>query len=251
MKTSAPNPLIQEAADILRHSRQTVAFTGAGVSVESGIPTFRGPEGLWSHYDPHVLDLDYFYREPEAAWQVIKEIFYDFFGSAKPNTAHTALGHMEQQGLLQAIITQNIDNLHQEGGSQNVIEYHGTCSNLLCTSCKQRIKADASLLETLPPKHPGCGGILKPDFIFFGESIPQPAGQLSHQLAESCDVMLIIGTTGEVMPACHLPHVAKYAGATLIEINPNHSSFTNTITDIYFQGLATTMMQQLISHLFP
>ena len=126
---------IQKAVRILRESKHTVAFTGAGISVESGIPPFRGPGGLWSQYDPIILDLDYYKRFPDKSWPVVKKLFFDFFGSAKPNEAHLTLAQMEEEGSLKEIITQNIDNLHQEAGSSRVYEFHGNSRQFICLEC--------------------------------------------------------------------------------------------------------------------
>ncbi len=121
---------LTQAVDLIRNSRRLVAFTGAGISVESGIPPFRGPDGLWSRYNPQVLDLTYFQYHPEDSWRVIKEIFYDFFGKAEPNPGHFALADLERAGILRGIITRNIDNLHQAAGSRDVVEFHGSSRRL-------------------------------------------------------------------------------------------------------------------------
>jgi len=126
---------IEKAAKIIKSAKHVTAFTGAGISVESGIPPFRGDGGIWGKYDPKILDLPYFLANPLDSWIVIKEIFYEFFGKAKPNNAHKMLAEMESLGWLKAIITQNIDNLHQEAGSKNVIEFHGNSKILVCTNC--------------------------------------------------------------------------------------------------------------------
>ena len=126
---------LTQAAELIKNSEHTTAFTGAGISVESGIPPFRGENGLWSKIDPIFLDMSYFFKHPDKSWQKIKEIFYDSFAQAEPNAAHYALAELDQRGLLHAIITQNIDNLHQRAGSKNVIEYHGTTKSLTCTNC--------------------------------------------------------------------------------------------------------------------
>jgi NAD-dependent deacetylase len=128
---------LQQAAGLIKSSRRTTAFTGAGISVESGIPPFRGSDGLWSKFDPVFLDIDYFHRYPERSWKLIKEIFYDFFGRAKPNAAHYALAAMERAGFLHSVITQNIDNLHQKAGSKEVYEFHGNSRYLICDSCSR------------------------------------------------------------------------------------------------------------------
>ncbi|MCD4773027.1 MAG: NAD-dependent deacylase [Bacteroidales bacterium] len=229
---------IKEVVELIKNSKRTTAFTGAGISVESGIPPFRGEGGLWNKYDPIVLDLNYFFSNPRESWSVIKEIFYDFFGTAKFNRAHEVLAEMEKQNYLSAVITQNIDNLHQEAGSKVVHEFHGNSKTLICTSCNNRFPITDNVFKKLPPKCEDCGSLLKPDFIFFGEGIPQQAYQKSIEAAQNSDVFIVIGSTGEVMPASQMPVIAKQNGATIIEINPNTSNYTSGITDIFLQGKA-------------
>jgi len=245
MVTTEKQRLIEQAADALQQAKRVIAFTGAGISVESGIPPFRGPDGLWSRYNPQVLDLDYFHAHPLAAWQVIKEIFYDYFGQAQPNAAHIALANLEQAGRLQGIITQNIDNLHQEAGSQDVVEYHGTSRFLTCTSCGQKLAASPQIFEQMPPACPHCGGLLKPDFIFFGEGIPPEAHRRSLAETQLSDVWLVIGTTGEIMPAALLPREAQHRGARIIEVNVQPSRYTFDITEIFLPGRATLTLSAL------
>jgi NAD-dependent deacetylase len=223
---------IQEVASLIRSSRYLTAFTGAGISVESGIPPFRGPGGLWGKYDPHTLELEYFLAHPETAWPVIREIFYDNFGQARPNKAHQVLAAWESRGLLKVLITQNIDNLHYLAGSRNIVEFHGNSRKLLCLSCGTRRDAEPEILKTLPPRC-RCGGIYKPDFIFFGEGIPPDAHTRSMEAAGRTDVMLVVGSTGEVYPAAMVPARARDAGAKIIEVNPRTSEFTAPVTDIH------------------
>ena len=239
------NELLKEAARLLNTSKYTSAFTGAGISVESGIPPFRGEKGLWNKYDPIVLDLDYFHEHPLESWKVIVEIFYDFFEDAKPNPAHLVLGRMEKKGLLKSVITQNIDNLHQEGGSKNVIEFHGSAKKLVCTSCSKYFRPQEVDLEAIPVTCSECSGLVKPDFIFFGEGIPPLAYEKSMQAAKQAEVMIVIGTTGEVMPAGQIPIVAKSKGAKIIEINPETSHLTRYITDIHLKGGASEVLEAL------
>ena len=239
------NKEISDAAELLRKSKYTTAFSGAGISVESGIPPFRGETGLWSKYDPVVLDIDYFHANPRESWQVIKEIFYDFFGRARPNEAHQVLAKMEQEGWLKNIITQNIDNLHQEAGSREVYEFHGNSRELVCTSCGRRHTVQEIDLEQLPVTCVDCGGLVKPDFIFFGEGIPPAAYSKSVEAAQYADVFLVIGTTGEIMPASQIPLMAKSNGAKIIEVNVAPSNYTHSITDIFLQGKATEVMSML------
>jgi NAD-dependent deacetylase len=239
--------LIKESAEIILKSKYLVVFTGAGMSVESGIPPFRGENGLWSKYNPIVLDINYFFSNRLDSWKVIKALFYDFFGKSKPNKGHQVLAKWENSGLLKATITQNIDNLHQEAGSKNVIEFHGTASQIICTNCQRKYPSSKVNLENLPPLCESCEGLLKPDFIFFGEGIPLFAHDQSFIAARKCDVLLVIGTTGEVMPASMIPYTAKENGAKIIEINPETSLFTKQITDIYLKGKAGEILAKLDS----
>nr|NQU90672.1 NAD-dependent deacylase [Bacteroidota bacterium] len=238
-----------EAASIIKASKYLVAFTGAGISVESGIPPFRGEDGLWSKYDPQVLELGYFHQNPYESWVVIKEIFYDFFGSAQPNSAHKVLAVLESMGLLKCVITQNIDDLHQKAGNTIVHEFHGNSQKMVCVDCHAHFGVDEVELTPLPPKCNHCQGLLKPDFIFFGESIPTIAYQESLKAAELADVFLIIGSTGEVMPANQVPMVAKRTETTIIEINPEPSRYTSHITDIYLKGKAGEVMTLLLENI--
>lgn len=242
--------LIQIAAQKLKTSTFTTAFTGAGISVESGIPSFRGEDGLWEKYDPRSLELDYFKENPKESWQVIKEIFYDHFGDVKPNKAHHVLARMEKESLLARIITQNIDNLHQAAGNKFVYEFHGNSHQLTCMNCSSLYPWSQINLDHLPPTCRQCGGVLKPNFVFFGEGIPNGPLTAAYEAAMNSEVMLVIGTTGEVMPANQFPILAKDNGATIIEINPEPSKFTPRITDIYLQGKAGEIMRKLEEALF-
>lgn len=229
--------LIQQAAEIIGNAEHLVAFTGAGISAESGIPTFRGDDGIWQHYDPRVLELGYFYAEPGESWKAIREIFYKNFQEAAPNPAHYLLAALEEEGRLRCLITQNIDDLHHRAGSRELVEYHGSCRRLVCTRTGQTIPAGKEYLmslgeDELPPLSPE-GGTYKPDFVFFGEAIPINAAQRSEREAELCDVMLIIGSTGEVYPAAAIPQLARQNGATIIEINPAASEFTARTTNLH------------------
>lgn len=236
----------QRAASLIRSGRRITAFTGAGISVESGIPPFRGPDGLWSRYDPKLLEIEFFVDHPGCSWTAIKEIFYDSFVAARPNAAHFALAAMENAGLLHCVITQNIDNLHHEAGSRVVLEFHGNSRRLICLGCSKSYRVADIDLGELPPTCRMCGGTLKPDFVFFGEPIPEPAATKSFLEARMSDVFLLIGTTGEVMPACLIPRAAKENGARIIEINTEESQFTEQITDVFLETKATAAMTRLI-----
>ncbi len=234
----------QLAAEWVIESKYTVLFTGAGVSVESGIPPFRGENGLWMKYDPTFLVTSYFKKHPKKSWELIREIFYDFFGRAKPNDAHYIIAELEKKGLIEAIITQNIDNLHQKAGSENVIEFHGTSKTLTCMNCTQKFTSE-KFLNKLPPHCPECGGLLKPDFVFFNEPIPSEVHELSNKYALMCDLFILVGTTGEIMPASLIPYFAREKGAKIIEINIKPTNYTHRIVDIFLKGKATEIFSKL------
>ena len=236
---------IKKAAQTVCHSTKSIALTGAGISVESGIPDFRSPGGLWERFNPiEYSTIGAFQANPEKVWRMLQEVSH-LLARARPNPAHTGLGRLQELGLLHTIITQNVDSLHQEGGATRVIEYHGNTRTLSCLWCKQRYKAD-ELGGQIPPEC-SCGKILKPDVVFFGEPIPTRALQESYELVSTCRVLLIAGTSGEVAPANTIPEMAKKAGATIIEVNVEPTVLTEYVTDIFLQGKASEMMTKLVS----
>ncbi len=236
---------MEQAVEYILASELTVAFTGAGISVESGIPPFRGENGLWSTVDPGFIEIDYFHRRPKQSWEKIREIFYDNLLDTQPNPAHYALADMEQMGLLEAVITQNIDDLHRKAGNTNIYEFHGTAGRFVCEKCGR--KSNTVNMDTLPPKCEQCGGLIKPDFVFFGEPIPDEARTMSFRLAEACDVMILVGTSGFVVPASFVPTLAKQNGAHIIEINLQPSNYTDSVADIFLQGKASEILSELVT----
>ncbi len=240
--------IYKEVSELIRKSRYTIAFTGAGISVESGIPPFRGKGGLWNKYDPDTLDITNFRRNPAGVWPCIREIFYEHWGQALPNDAHKALAGMEEMGLLKGIVTMNIDALHQKAGSQNVVEFHGTLDTMVCESCGKIFDSKDVNLAKMPPKC-GCGGVLKPNFIFFGEGIPSDAYEKSMVMARQADLVIVVGTTGEVMPACYIPTIAAQKGAKIVEINPTESSYTHNITTHYIKETAGKALASIMEYL--
>lgn len=240
---------IAAAAAAIREAQYPIAFTGAGISVESGVPPFRGSENsVWSKYSEDTLSLDYFYAHPTQSWQAIKEIFYNFMFNnvISPNTAHLTLAAMEKHGMMNEIITQNIDVLHQQAGSSQVLEFHGTAGRVVCTKCKYTATPQSIDLSELPPRCPHCGTVLKPDFVFFGENIPTDVYEHSLEAARKSDLCIIVGTSGVVMPACIIPYRAKERGATIIEVNTQPTTFTERgITDLFLQGKAGDIFAQL------
>ena len=232
------------AAQVICQSKKTLALTGAGISVESGIPDFRSRGGLWERFDPiEYATIEAFQADPEKVWKMLEEVSV-LLDQARPNPAHTGLGQLQELGLLHTIITQNIDNLHQEAGATRVIEYHGNAKTLSCLQCNQ--KYDAQKLDGQTPPKCDCGKILKPDVVFFGEPIPVTVLQESYDLASDCGALLVLGTSGEVAPANTIPQTAKMAGATVIEINVEPTFLTNYLTDIFLQGKASEVMTQLM-----
>ncbi len=242
--------LIKEAAEIIGKSKFAIAFTGAGISVESGIPPFRGQHGLWNKYNPEILELGFYLNNEEECWVKIREIFYDFFADANPNKAHEVLARMEKEGILKSVVTQNIDNLHRQAGNMTVYEFHGNSKRLVCMKCGKHYNADEFDFNNIPPRCRDDNKILKPDFIFFGEGIPPEAYENSFADAEKADVCIVVGSTGEVTPASFVPRTAKQNGAIIIEINPEETLFTNQITDIHLKGRAGSILGELEKELF-
>ncbi|MCD4721754.1 MAG: NAD-dependent deacylase [Desulfobacula sp.] len=238
-----------KAAKIIKSSKRCVAFTGAGISVESGIPPFRGENGLWNKYDPQTFDIQYFYSHTQQSWEVIREIFYDLFGKVRPNPAHYALVELEANNMLSSVITQNVDNLHYDAGSKVVHEFHGSLKSLVCLKCKAKYKISQIDLNVLPPVCKKCDGILKPDVIFFGEAIPESASTHSFNEARKADCFILIGTTGTVVPANTIPSIAKSNGAKIIEINPYTSEYTFSVTDIFLEEKASIAMEKLMEEI--
>jgi len=237
--------LIEKAARIILDSKLTIALTGAGISVESGIPDFRSRGGLWDRFDPEEYATIYAFQDnPEKVWRMLKEM-EQIVDNARPNAAHTGLAELEEMALLKSILTQNVDNLHQEAGSRDVIEYHGNSKSFTCLWCNKKYDYEDKRGE-YPPKCE-CGKILKPDVIFFGEAIPSLAMARSSQLASTCQALLIIGTSAVVSPFNILPRQAKQVGAKIIEINLEKTVLTDSITDVFLRGKATEQVSQFVS----
>lgn len=239
--------LIQKAAAVLVRSHRTVALTGAGISVESGIPPFRGKGGLWEKFDPMTYaHIDAFEKNPAQVWEVLFLHMQGVLKDARPNDAHRGLSVLEDKGILQAVITQNVDGLHQKAGSRDVIEFHGSFAVQRCTLCGGTCASEELSTDTLPPRC-SCGGIWRPDVVMFGELIPYDSLQRSQALAASCDVMLVIGTSATVEPAGSLPFIAKHNGAHVIEINPEQTPLTHRISDTTLLGKAAETMRRLVA----
>lgn len=236
---------LEKAASILRNSARTMIFTGAGISVESGIPPFRGNGGLWEKVDPSFIEIQSFLKHPKQSWAKIRELFYDHWGQAEPNPAHYALAELQRAGKAGLLVTQNIDCLHQRAGSENVIEFHGTLEYLICLACGMRLKAEKDLTDH--PVCPACSGLLKPDVVFFGEGLPEDAADSAFEEVKHVETVIVVGTSGEVMPACLIPRYAKRHGAKIIEVNPDPSAFVREgISDLFLQGKAGEILPELV-----
>jgi NAD-dependent deacetylase len=240
---------IKSAAKDIANSHKTIALTGAGISVESGIPDFRSAGGLWSKYDPaEYADISAFRSNPAKVWQMIKDMMELVLG-AEPNPAHIALAELEKMGLLKAVITQNVDGLHQRGGSREVIEFHGSNQWLVCLACGYRQESASFSFEDIPPRCPQCNSILKPDVVFFGEPIPWEAQNRSFEQARTSDLVLVVGTSAVVYPAAGIPTLAKQNGAKVVEINMEPTPLTGFVSDYLIQGSAGTILPQIVEEI--
>lgn len=241
--------MVSDAADLLSAAQRGLALTGAGVSAESGIPTFRGDGGLWTKYDPiKVASLAYFMADPSAYWKVSKER-----GSvalaARPNPGHNALAALETSGHLVAIATQNTDGLHQDSGSRRVIELHGSGRTVECLDCgnrEPRRDVQARLEVEMPPRCGICGGIfLKPTVVLFGEPMPHAAVQQAFALARSADVMLVVGSSLVVYPAAEIPVAAVRSGASLIVINAEPTPL-DELASVVIRGKSGEVLPEIV-----
>jgi NAD-dependent deacetylase len=239
-----------EAARLIRERGGAVAFTGAGISVEAGIPAFRGGQGLWEKYDPaEYAEIRAFLRSPEKVWHMLREMG-DVILRAEPSPAHKALDVLEKAGLLNAVITQNVDGLHQLAGNVNVIEYHGNHRRLVCLSCSDTSAFTEESIKARPyPVCPRCRKALKPDVVFFGEPIPSSAAFRASREAASCGVMIIVGTSGAVYPAADIPFMARMRGAAIVEINVSPTPFTSSVTNCFLEGSASAILPRILNEL--
>jgi len=241
---------IREAARILAERGNAVVLTGAGISVESGIPSFRGSQGMWAKYDPmEYATLHAFMRSPRKVWEMLAEMV-SVCGGAAPNAAHRGLAALEEMGVARAVITQNVDGLHQAAGSRRVIEYHGNLDELICVTCWKRYPTRDRWTPGSVPLC-DCGEILKPNVVLFGEPIPWLAQEEAEEEARTCGVLVVIGTSAQVSPACDIPGIAKESGAEVVEINPEPTPLTASVTDIHLRGSASEVLRRLLKELSP
>jgi len=237
--------LLAVVGERLKAATSVAVLTGAGVSAESGIPTFRGPGGLWKAYRPEELATpEAFRRDARLVWE-----WYDWrrqkIAQASPNPAHYALAALERLAPAFTLITQNIDGLHQKAGSERIIELHGCIWRLRCEADGTVRENREVPLSILPPRCP-CGSLLRPDVVWFGEPLSSEAQAGAFAAAESADVFLTVGTSAVVQPAASLPLVAKARGAFVVEINPFSTPLTPSV-DASLQGPAGSILPEILS----
>lgn len=245
--------VIEQCADFLRSAKQITVLTGAGVSKESGIPTFRDAlDGLWACFDPTQLATPQaFNTDPKLVWDFY-EYRRDLMRPAEPNAGHFALAALQRRFPTLRIITQNVDDLHERAGSTDVIRLHGSIAHNKCSADCQGspTRVDVSLLTwdkaSGPPPCPYCGRPLRPDVVWFGEMLPRTALERALELARASDVMLVVGTSGMVSPSAEMPSVVKQYGGVVIEVNPEHSAISR-IVDVHIQGASGIVLPQLVA----
>ncbi|MFC5969771.1 NAD-dependent protein deacylase [Halomarina salina] len=213
---------VDSLASEIRDAEAVVAFTGAGVSTASGIPDFRGEDGLWNRYDVDDFHVRRLRADPAGFWADRLDLAEELYADAGPNAAHEALARLEEAGHVEAVVTQNVDGLHHAAGSESVIELHGNGSRVACLDCGERFDAESVRERVRGGERPptcDCGGLLKPDVVLFGEQLPEAAMLRAQSLAEGADVFLAVGSSLSVEPAAGLPRAAERRGATLAVVN--------------------------------
>jgi NAD-dependent deacetylase len=243
---------LRQAATLLLEAEYVVGLTGAGISVESGIPPFRGPGGLWTKYgEPPMNGYERFLADPKKAWEerlaptgASKEI-RETIQQAQPNPGHQALVQLEDMGLLRHLITQNVDNLHRRAGSRNLAEIHGNSTLVRCIQCTSRWPLEQVSLVSLPPSCTQCGGMLKIDTVAFGEPIPPDVLEVCLRETRRCDCMLVAGTSATVYPAAWFPVQVQEKGGHLIEVNLYESELTPLCT-VSLRGKSGDILPQLV-----
>ena len=241
---------VNELKKLIKASNYMVAFTGAGISAESGIPTYRGDDGVWHKYDPEkYANISYFLRDPSYYWNFFKDVRYPVLKKAKPNKAHIILAELEKKGILKCVITQNIDGLHQLAGSKRVFELHGNTRTIYCMNCQKKYSLDEVYEKIakneIPPKCT-CGGVLRPDVVFFGEQLPVDVLEQAREESLKADLFVVIGSSLVVQPAASLPLIAKQNGAKLVIINKDPTPLDSR-ADLVFHEKASKVLSEVES----
>lgn len=220
------------AAGAVADADTAIAMSGAGVSTASGLPDFRSASGLWERYDMDDFRISRFRTDPEAFWNTYVQIAEELHGkNAEPNSAHTSLAALEHSGHIEAVITQNVDNLHQKAGSENVVELHGNSQRVICPECHTEYDMDHIIEQVnngdVPPRCNQCDSVLKPDVVLFGEQLPEHAFYRAHAISQNCDTFLVVGSSLTVEPAANLPEMAADRGATLIIVTHDETPLSS------------------------
>ena len=240
--------LPRELVEVLRDAHRVAALTGSGISAESGVPTFRDAQtGLWASYDPQELATpEAFARDPELVWK-----WYAWrrglVEAARPNAGHAALARLGRSAPDFALVTQNVDGLHGEAGSDNVIELHGNIRRSRCPL--EGVVVEPDVTDGVPPPCPNCGSPLRPDVVWFGEALPAAELEAASAAARSCDLFLSVGTSGVVYPAASLPYEALENGATVVEVNPDRTPLSAS-ADFSLRGRAGEVLPELVRAAF-
>ncbi len=224
----------------LVHAERIAVLTGAGISAESGVPTFRDPDGLWARFRPEELaSMDGFLANPERVWQWYQHRRH-ILESVQPNAAHFALARLDDLVAEVTVITQNVDRLHHRAGSRRVLELHGNLVDNHCAACGTPYTGEISEHQS-PPRCPDCGGLIRPSVVWFGELLPADVLRAAEQAARQAEVMLVVGTSAEVYPAAALPWIAWECGATIIEINPSPTPLASIAHAVISQKAGTAL----------
>ena len=237
---------ISEKLRLLLHSTESMCvLTGAGISAESGVETFRGSHGLWSKLKPEELaDFDAFMRNPELVWE-----WYNYrkniIHNVKPNPAHFALSRLQELVKDFTLVTQNIDNLHMRSGSKNVLELHGNIERSYCIGCGEFFANVEVTSENKVPHCQFCNGIIRPDVVWFGEMLPEGVFEAATDAANRCELFLTVGTSAVVYPAAHLPLIARKNGAYVVEINMERTEISRNVNETLL-GKAGEILPQLV-----
>lgn len=236
---------MEDVRSLILNARSIAVLTGAGVSAESGVPTFRGNGGLWKQYKAEDLATpEAFARNPKLVWE-----WYDWrrglIAQARPNAGHHALAELQDRVPKFTLITQNVDDLHDAAGSRDVLKLHGSIWVLRCTQCGKEKTDRTTPLPEIPPRC-ACGALLRPGIVWFGEMLPQDVWQQAEWAAEHAEVFLVIGTSALVYPAAGLAGIAKSAGAKVIEINIEETALTQRI-DAFLRGPSAELLPQLMA----
>ncbi len=240
--------MISQAVELIFGSKYLTALTGAGVSAESGIPTFRGKDGLWNKYKPEELATpEAFANNPQLVWEWYSWRMSVVF-AAKPNPAHYALAELEKVGILKSLVTQNVDDLHERAGSKKVLHLHGSLRVVRCTNCGYEIYVSEPVKVPPLPRCEKCNSLMRPGVVWFGEMLPKDVLDEAFNEVSKSDVIIVAGTSAVVQPAASLPLIVKRSGGFIIEINPNETPLTN-ISDVSIRMPAGKALNEIINRI--